>query len=547
MRLRFWLAGLALIPVLAAFGQAGTLTASVDRSIIHENESFRFILRVEGSPSGRPDLSALSVDFDPLESFQSSSIQIVNGRTSSVTEWVVELMPRRSGSFELPPIELGGLRSNALSVEILPAEQDDAAQGDVFMEVELDRERGYVQAQAIFTLRLFVGIGTGRQTLTAPLIEGGEAIVEKLGSDREFQTVKGGRVYNVRERRYAIFPQQPGTLTIGPAVYDAMIMPSRGFARQQRLRSDVLELEVQSAVPPPAQYPRAVWLPASRLEITESWSDGGDRFEQGVPQTRTLDIVADGLLETQLPELELATTAGLRQYSDQPELNRVVTADGIEAHRTERFAVIAQAPGTIDLPAVELPWFDIDTDRWEVARLGGRSIEVSAGDAPPAADAPPVREASPQPAVAPRADWWPWLSTALALGWLATAAAWARTARRSRRTAPSAAAAPVQTTRSLMRQLGAACAVDDAARTRDLLLQWSGRQFSDDPPHSLGALAARLAGPLADEIRALEAALYGPRASEWRGARLAALLKQTQTVGRSDAAGDKDPLVPLYR
>jgi hypothetical protein len=544
---RFWLIALLMLPAMATLAQSGSLTASVDRTTIRENESFRYILRAEGPLTGRPDLSALAVDFDVLDNYQSSSIQIVNGRTAQVAEWVVELIPRKPGRYELPPVELGGVLSNAVTVEILPADATTDEDGDVFIEVALDRETSYVQAQAIFTLRLFVGIGTGRQTLTAPLIEGGEAIVEKLGADREYQTVRGGRVYNVRERNYAIFPQEPGTLTIGPAVYEAMIMPSRGFARQQRLRSDVLELEVRPAVPPPAEYPRAVWLPATRLEITESWS-GGDLFEQGVPQTRTLDIVAEGLLETQLPELSLESTAGLRQYPDQPELSRSVTANGIEAHRTERFAVIAQAAGPLELPSVELPWFDIDDESWQVARVDSRSVEVLPGVSIPPADEP-VRDSAPPPGMSETdPGWWPWLSAALGIGWLATAVAWAYVARRGARRLPLKPRVPrPQTNRSLLRQLGAACRVNDTQRSRDLLLDWARRQFSSEPPQSLGALAARLSGPLAEEIRALEAVLYGPQADEWRGARLAELLKETQSVGRAAPGDDQDPLVPLYR
>ncbi len=405
-----------------------------------------------------------------------------------------------------------------------------------------------MQAQAIYTLRLFVGVGTGRQTLTAPLIEGGEAIVEKLGADREYQTARGGRNYNVRERSYAVFPQSAGTLTIGPAVYEAMIVPRTGFARQQRLRSEVLELEVRPAVAPPPGYPDAAWLPAAGLGLTESWSDGPAAFDQGVPKTRTLTITAEGLLETQLPALTVEAVPGLRHYPDQPELEREITADGIEARRTERFAVIAQGVGTIELPAVELPWWNLEAERWEVARIEGRTIEVRPGErveAPPPPDAGPAEPRT----VDPGSRWWPWLAAGLAAGWLTTALAWFYSARmRPRRRAaapPRSARRP--SARSLLRQLGAACRVHDAPRTRDLLLEWAALQFAEDPPGSLGALAARLSEPLAGEVRALEAALYGPTPTAWRGETLAGLLRRTQTVSRARSADDEDPLVPLYR
>ena len=122
----------------------------------------------------------------------------------------------------------------------------------------------------LFTLRLYVGVSTGRATLTTPETTGVEAIVEKLGEDSQYQTTRGGRDFIVRERRYAVFPQQAGTLTIGPVTFEAMVIPDRGFSRVQRFRSDVLELTVQPAVAPPAALAGAAWLPAQRVTLTEA-------------------------------------------------------------------------------------------------------------------------------------------------------------------------------------------------------------------------------------------------------------------------------------
>lgn len=543
-----WLSLLALLVSVPAMAQDANLRAGVDRDSIRANESFTYILRGEGQLSGRPDLSVLAQDFDVLNTSQSTRIQIVGNRTTQVAEWLVELMPRAPGSFELPAITLGRLRSNPVAVEVLPP-IDDTAAGDIFIDVELDRPTTYVQAQAIYTLRLFVGIGTGRATLTAPRVDGGEAIVEKLGADREYQTVRGGRVYNVRERKYAIFPQSVGSLTIGPAVYDAVIFPSAGFQRQQRLSSNVVELEVRPAVAPPPAYPGAVWLPATALEIEDRFADGGELFEQGVPRTRVLTVVASGVLETQLPELRPPAAAGIRQYPDQPELEREVTDAGLRASRTERYAVIAQQAGEVELPAIELPWWNVATGNWEVARVEPRRADVlPALDAGPAPG--PGSVVPPGPAVTEDgggAGWWPWLSAALALGWLLTAAAWLRSTRPAASREPRAAAVRRPTERGLFRQIAAACRVNDARRTQELLLDWGRLRFGEPPPASLGALASRVGGALAEEIAALEAALYGSQAGEWRGERLLERLKAARAVARRAVGDDQDPLVPLYR
>jgi hypothetical protein len=544
------LLGICLAATGLAQGQSqpGALTASVDRATIRVNESFTYILRAAGAVSGRFDPSALARDFEILDTRQSTSAQLLGGRLTQEAAWLVTLMPRRPGRFELPPATIGSLQSNAVSIEVLPAAQSEAGE-DIFIEVELDREAGFVQAQAIYTVRLFVGIGTGRATLTAPAVDGGEAIVEKLGDDTDYSAVRGGLAYNVHERRYAIFPQSPGRLSIGPTVYEAIVYPRVGMQRQFRLSSEVVELEVKPAVAPPASHPDAVWLPATGLRIEESWSDSSAVFEQGVPKTRTLTLAARGVLETQLPEIELTTTPGLRQYADQPSLARELVTDGIEARRVERFAVIAQQPGNIELPPLELPWWNVDAERWEIARLPGKTIEVR--PAAPSGNLPVesgvVAADDPSQAPAGAAGFWPWLSAALGLGWIATIALWLLRARAAHPRASAVAAARRESRSSLARQIAVACRVNDARRVRELLLEWGRLQFAAEPPNSLGALASRLEGSLGAEIRALEAALYGPDAREWRGEALKVALESAPPLAHETAGHKPDPLAPLYR
>lgn len=535
------------------------VSASVDRTQPHVNESFTYTLRAEGDVRGDPDASPLKSRFDVLQSTESTRIQIVNGQAAQVSEWIYQLMPRDVGATTIPPIEVAGSYSNAVDLTILPSTASSQAPSDIFMEVEADPTKAYVQSQIIYTMRLFIGIGTGRATVTPPEVSGGEAIVEKLGDDRQYQTTRGGRNFVVHERRYAVFPQKAGMLTLGPATFEAMIMPNRGFSRVQRFRSGTVQVTVQPAVPPPAGFPKAAWLPARRVKLAEKWSDDPAQLTVGVPVTRTLTVEAEGLLETQLPDLEVPKSRGIREYPDQPDLDREATADGLTARRTQRYAVLAQTNGRIELPQVELPWFDVAAGEWKVARTTAHTIDVAAGADTPAPPVGPAPQAAPVAApivAAPasvRSAFWPVAAALLGLGWLATAALWWR-ARRPPPTEsgppPAGTAEPTRrpANRRLQRELRAACSADDSAAARDLLLQWALLRLPDEPPRSLGALAERCPPGLAGAIRALEASLYGPQGGSWSGAALAAALSDLDSVrNAAEDGGDDDELLPLYR
>lgn len=527
-----------------------TLRAAVDRSTVRENESFTYVLSVEGQVRDEPDVSLLATDFEVLQRSRNTSIQMLGGRTSQITEWRYQLMPTGPGTFTLPPVEMAGALSNPVELQVLPALASDAP-GDIFLEVEISPATAFVQSQVIYTQRLYRAVSTGRSSLTPPDVTGGESIVVPLGEDREYQTVRDDRTFIVLERRYAVFPQVAGELTIQPMVFEAVVITASGFSSLQRFRSEPVSLSVLPAVAPPPQLAGAAWLPAGGVTIEQRWSGDPEEFTAGIPQTRTLRVEVEGVLETQIPDLSMFETDTLQQYADQPELARDSSADGTRAVRTERFAVIAQAPGALIIPAVELPWFNVDSREWEVARIEPRQVTVLPSREPGAEPAPPpvTADAPPAESGASGLRTWQGISAGLLAAWMLTLLGWRQSGRVKRAAAlrKPVAKAPRVSERRLLRQLRAACNTNDAALTRRLLIGWGAARFGEEPK-SLGALAAMLPADLAAAIGDLERSLYGPGSPAWDGSALRAALAQADAVNRSGTAnaGERE-LLPLYR
>lgn len=544
-----WL--LAAAGVVAA--QDVVLRASVDRSTIRENESFTYVLSVEGQVRDEPDVSLLGANFEVMQRSRNTSIQMLGGRTSQIAEWRYQLMPTGPGTFTLPPVEMAGALSNPVELQVLPALASDAP-GDIFLEVEISPATAYVQSQVIYTQRLYRAVSTGRSSLTPPDVTGGESIVVPLGEDREYQTVRDDRTFIVLERRYAVFPQVAGELTIQPMVFEAVVITASGFSSLQRFRSEPVSLSVLPAVAPPPELAGAAWLPAGGVTIEQRWSGDPEEFTAGIPQTRTLRVEVEGVLETQIPDLSLFETASLQQYADQPELAREGSADGTRAVRTERFAVIAQTAGALIIPAVELPWFNVDSREWEVARIERQPVTVLPSREPGAEPAPELAAPAAESGQTGQAGqsgrrMWQGISAGLLAAWILTLVGWWQSGRARRTSAhrQPVARAPRVSDRRLLRQLRAACNNNDAGLARRLLLAWGAARFGE-APKSLGSLATMLPADLAAAIGDLERSLYGPGSPAWNGRTLKAALAQADAVNRSGAAkGGGRELLPLYR
>lgn len=522
------------------------IQASVDRQTIRENESFTYTVRAEGSVRGEPSVTGLTENFDLINRSTSTQIQIINGRTQQIAEFVYQLMPRETGNFVIPPAQVAGVVSNEVAVEVLPGLPADDSLADIFIEVEALPDQAYVQSQIIFTLRLFVGIGTGRATLSTPEVSGVEAIVERLGEDANYSTTRGGRNFVVRERSFAVFAQEPGALTIGPVYFEVMVIPNRGFSRVQRYSSDSVQVEILPAVAPPAEYPTAVWLPARRVELSQRWSEDAADLEMGIPRTRTLTIDADGLLETQLPGINMPEADGIRQYSDQPELDRTAGPAGLTVQRTERFAVIAQSAGEVELPEIELPWWNVTARQWEVARVPSRVLTIlpSTEAVAPVDDEAAEIFVTPQTVVEQSPTAW-WVAAFLGTGWLVTAVAWWYSAR-GRTQAAKGAGRRSGSARSALTHLERACKRSDPHAARDALLEWASYEPAHGECTSLGALAEQLPANAAEAVHALERHLYSAADDVWDGADMATSIATIRNLRKRSAKSASDPLPSLY-
>jgi hypothetical protein len=347
--------------------------------------------------------------------------------------------------------------------------------------------------------------------------------------------------FKVNERRYVVFPQKSGPLTIGPVNLTAQMGGSafgpffRSSGRQQRLHSDPLTLEVR---PIPPRFKGKHWLPAAKLDLTESWQPTSLKAPTGEPVTRTLNIQADGASIGMLPDLgdQELPTAELKHYPDQPVTREDKTGAGLSSQRSQKTAFIAGKPGSYRLPGIEIPWWNTVTDSMEVARLPAQTLtalpttQAAAPEPePPSAPKPvpnvagtdrPVQSAGggSSPASGSNPLWF-WLALLFGAGWLLTALAWWQSSR-LRGPAPAAStesSASVAEPR-LIKALEQACMANDADAARKALERWVAFRW----PQSSAAdtLEARLGGTIGPELRVLNRSLYAPSGAIWQGGAL---------------------------
>ncbi|MBX8489264.1 BatD family protein [Pseudomonas cichorii] len=527
--------------------QAAELIAKVDRTRLNSGETVELTLETSDvTLFGKPDLSALDANFDVRGTRQINRLTTLDGGNQATTRWIITLLPRQSGIVVIPSLQLGELKSQPVSLQVMQSDtQDKGSQlAPVFIETSLDQESVYVQAQAVLTLRIYHSVSLFDDSSLSPL-QIAEARVDKLGESRTYEKLINGVRHGVIETRYAIYPQQSGTLEVPALVFSATLVqtgspnqeaspfgPQPG--RMMRVSSAKVPLNVK---PKPADYPADVpWLPARSVTLEESWNPEPGNSQVGDSLTRTIILKAEGLSGSQLPPLPATQVAGLRHYPDQPQLGNLVSERGLIGTREEREALVPNRPGAIDLPTVDVTWWNTREDHLEHSSLPARTLQIN-NNPGLAVDTPVNNEQGGLTVLGPPV--WPWqLSTLLlALTTLLSLILWWRArgqpaVTRAVQTGPSP--------RTVLDDLKRACTANDPHATRQALDAWARQQ-----PETLADMAARFV-PLSDALDGLNGALYSETGKFWMGEDLWRAIRTLPAAERiQDPTGDAG-LPPLY-
>ena len=367
---------------MTASDSYAALTAKVDRTVLDSNETLRAELRYDGQVfAGEPDFEPLSKDFEVLSNRRQQNYSNVNGKTESYTAWTLELRPKRAGILLIPSLTFKKEVSNAVELRVRAAPTNSSANPGtqpIYTETTVDTNTPYVGQQVILTHRLYTSVQLRDFALSELTID--KAELHRLG-DTQYQKVINGRNYLVLEVKYAIFPQAKGTLIIPSlrfAAYEVNnrsqfgVFNNRGNQIIRDTESKVLEVNAL-----PSQASIDGWMPSTSVTMEQRWSGDIDSVTVGEPVTRTITIRAEGLSAAQITPLQEPQGDNYRGYPDQPQLDEIVTANGLAATRIESLALVPNKPGEIVLPAVQLVWWDTNSNQPRIASLSPITLQVS--------------------------------------------------------------------------------------------------------------------------------------------------------------------------
>lgn len=492
---------------------------SVSPSEVPFGQPFQLLLVDEdGKDVGTPNLQILTQDFDIVSTAHSMRFSFVNGRSQMRTEWVVQIVAKKPGPQNIPSITLGSEHSLPLTVRVLnpaapekkketekPAESrapTTLPEPNLFVQTTLSRTPAFIHQQLRYTVKILYNTQILDARYKEPQVE--DALLIPLDAGPATRTLYQGKIYAMREQRYAIFPQKSGPLTVQPPMFTALL-----YDTPPRKRTAYGSIQTKEIMPTPSDWGKSPWLPAEQVVLKEHYDDGGRPLAIGKALVRTVTVDIKGLPAQLIPKLDFNAAPHTAIYPEKAEEHTHLQQGELYGTLTMKVTYLIKEAGTITLPAIELPWFNVQSGKKETAVVPARTFTVAGVKTATPKERP---KTEPSSSTAPRrsssyrsAALW---GAVLALFFLPLL--WKAKKPQSKKPSLKAAVADIHS----------ACKKNQAPLLRDALLRWGTLRWPSAAVMNLSFLAEQVQSlHLTEAIQTLSASLYGQNSAEsWDGA-----------------------------
>ena len=420
----------ALLAALAvpscARAQAVTVRAYVTPGpTVGVGRSFVLNLEIDGTQSldRDPEVPDLGAFAQYLGSGSSTSMQVVNGRSSVSVTIQYRFQATREGTFDIPAIEVrtGGSAHRTDPIHLTVSASPPPATGgtgstgggraaaggevspdDLFVTAEASKARVLEGEPFVVEYRIWTHVDVTSYSFTS-LPEPAGFLVQDLGPEGQpqiEQRTRNGTTYaSAVIRRVALVPTGTGKKKLDPVGVQADVRVRRADDPFDRffggaslfgappvpttVMSNPLEIDV---VPLPPGRPQPFSGVVGSLEVSASL----DRDSVAVNEAVTLTVRASGdgnIRSVPAPELQLP--ADFEVFP--PDVSQSAAPDGRGPGGTKTFeyVLIPRAPGSREVPAISMGYYDLAAGRWGTATSTPIPLTVSGTAA--AAPAPGAR------------------------------------------------------------------------------------------------------------------------------------------------------------
>jgi len=415
MKRKIFLLTLLVISSLVTFADEPVrFTASAPSSVILDRP-FQLVYSVNatGKDLRAPEIVNFDVLAGPFES-HSSSIQIINGKTTSTTSvsYTYTLQAQKTGTFTIgsASIVVGGQKytSNGVAIKVLPADsstpsnsqggqKSSASNGqsisseNVFIRASASKTNVYEQEAVIVTYKLYTLLDVVQcVNKKMPDFNGfmKQDLEQSQNKQFSYENYNGRNYGTVVLYQVLLYPQHSGEIIIDKSTFEAVIRVQNKTAVRsifddffdsytnvnKLLVSSGLKINVKAL---PANKPASFNGTVGRFTLNSSITSEQVKANDAV--TIKVNISGTGNMKLiQNPDIKLPD--GFEVYDPKVNNNFKTTSSGITGTKSIEYLFIPRHSGNYEIPSAEFTYFDSQDNQYKTLRTPVYKLNVLKGD-----------------------------------------------------------------------------------------------------------------------------------------------------------------------
>lgn len=366
-------------------------TASTDAKQVVEGSYFKVtfkLLNADGVSFKAPKFKNFRIVGGPM---QGSQITYVNGRMTQSQSYAYELRALKKGKYTIgsASIKANGkqLKSKPIVLEVVKGNKKTQAKGgeeaepSVYMKIVVNTDKAYVGQQIMADLKLFTTVAVSNYSVNQnPEFKGFFAKeLDYFNSDAVREVIEGVQYTTKILKRFVLFPQKEGLLTIAPAQVIVEVGgssdPFSVLARQgrrNRLETDPVELNIKALPTPPAEFSGAI----GQYKVESFINKDALTTDQSI--TLQIKISGNGDEKRILPPPLNLPTDAFELYEPKTSASTYEEDGQVLCQKLFNYLVVPKKPGQYEL-APSFTYFDPDSNKYVVATPNIFNVSIGKG------------------------------------------------------------------------------------------------------------------------------------------------------------------------
>ncbi|GGF58756.1 hypothetical protein GCM10007301_18070 [Azorhizobium oxalatiphilum] len=186
-----------------------------------------------------------------------------------------------------------------------------------------------------------------------------------------------GRAYVGQRFEFALYARRGGAFDIAPA---AVTLLDRAGAITGTAEGQTVPLRITV---PPGVDPSGAVVATRTLTLTQSWQPSpAGHFKAGDAVVRIITRTAEDIPGLAMRDVAFEAPEGVRVYADPPDISDRSNRGVVTGQRVDRVTYVFERGGTVNLPSLTQPWWDLSSGTLKHADAGGTRVEVASVEVP---------------------------------------------------------------------------------------------------------------------------------------------------------------------